>query len=131
MAVIQLLNKTRCSGFSMYLDQWLLDCNFPLMTHARDVTGQYGGNQVLPAWLLMSQYVLLHFLAKCRLCLACPQIAVTFSPEQAFPYYQARLHLTVPGMQEICWDIQVPTAMPWFANISSSSRHCCLSCCLA
>ena len=89
----------------MYLDLWLLDCNFLSLTHARDV-GPLGKakSRLLPVWLLMSQYVSMHVRDVSMTCL---QIAVTFSPEQAFPYYQARLHLAVPGMQDICWDIQV------------------------
>ena len=35
------------------------------------------------------------------------QITVTFLPEVGFPYYAAKAQLVVPGMQELCWTMQV------------------------
>ncbi len=35
------------------------------------------------------------------------QIAVSFLPEVAFPYYAAKVQLMVPGMQEVGWTMQV------------------------
>ncbi|DBA92223.1 hypothetical protein WJX77_001787 [Trebouxia sp. C0004] len=37
---------------------------------------------------------------------ASQKIIVSFLPEVAFPYYAAKVQLTVPGMQEVCWTMQ-------------------------
>lgn len=63
----------------------------------------------------------------------CTQVTVTFSPEVAFPYYKATTRLMVPGMQDICWGLQVchhTIAATSTSSLIHSVTHSCMHACI-
>ena len=45
------------------------------------------------------------------------QVVATFLPEVAFPYYQAKVKLMVPGMQDVLWTLQVCFQPPYVITL--------------